>query len=88
LPDGDYTAANLSLSLRLDGGIEREMIDKSYGILRGNYDPIQDRFSLNSQGYSSLLLIDFGTTTEAIVLVGFRGSVADDGTQGILSLTS
>ncbi|NDD11149.1 MAG: hypothetical protein EB072_00540 [Betaproteobacteria bacterium] len=87
LPDGDYVKVTAPASPKLDGSIEALLSDLSYMQIRGNYDPLQDIFTLSNTGKSSLLLVDFGQSTEAIVLVGFIGLITDNDVTGKLSLT-
>jgi hypothetical protein len=79
---GDYPSKASLIST--DGNLS--LGDFQWIQVKGNYDPILDSFKVSDTGKSTLLIYDAGSTSnpEAIVLVGFVGSLVDDGVLGQL----
>lgn len=82
LPNRDYRYVNAPSQPFKSGW---DLSDGDYTIIRGDFDPLSERFDFANDGPSSLLVIDYGQQTEAIVLVGFGGFFTDDGVFGLLT---
>ncbi|NDD13382.1 MAG: hypothetical protein EB072_12220, partial [Betaproteobacteria bacterium] len=82
LPDKDYRYVNPPNQPFKPGW---QLSDGDYTIIRGDFDPLLERFDVSNDGPSSMLVVDYGERTEAIILVGFAGSFTDDGMLGLLT---